>query len=121
MIYDFRLPLINPHMSGATIEYVHCGPAALKAGNKLLDISVDLGSAFAQECPPISFYRLVMRENAWLREINLTPGQYFALGDLIAVFSSDPEESLDQPVTRGVRVTIAGIMHNDGMWTGGNH
>jgi hypothetical protein len=120
MIYELRLPLINPHMSGATIESVHSGPAALKAGAKFLDVSIDLGSAFAQECPPISFYRFVMRENAWLREINLSPGQFYTLGDLVAVFSSDPEESLDQPVARGVRVTVAGIMHHDGMWTGGN-
>jgi hypothetical protein len=45
MIYELRLPLINPHMSGATIESVHSGPAALKAGAKFLDVSIDLGSA----------------------------------------------------------------------------
>ena len=76
-------------MSGATIEYVHSGPAALKAGAKFLDVSVDLGSAFAQECPPISFYRFVMREPAWLREIKAVQGQYYALEDLVARFSTD--------------------------------
>jgi hypothetical protein len=120
MIYEFRLPLINPHMSGATIEYVHSGPAALKAGSKFLDVSVDLGSAFAQECPPISFYRFVMREPAWLREIKAVPGQHYALEDQVALFSTDPEENLDQPAARGIRVTLAGIMHHPNMWTGGD-
>lgn len=119
MICDFRLPLVNPHMTGATIECVHSGPAVLKAGSKLLDISVDLGRAFAQECPPVSFYRFVMREPAILRTIAARPGQYLAVEDLIALFSTEPDESLDQPAARAVRLTVAGIMHHAGMWTGG--
>jgi hypothetical protein len=118
MILEFKLPLINPHMSGARIEYVHAGQAALKAGSKFLDVSVDLGSAFAQECPPISFYRFVMREPAWLREIRAVVGEYCAVEERIALFSTEPEESLDQPPARAVRVTVAGIMHHADMWTG---
>jgi hypothetical protein len=120
MIFEFRLPLINPHMSGATIEYLHSGPAALKMGAKFLDVSVDLGSAFAQECPPVSFYRFVMREPAWLRRIEARPGQHYSVDEQVALFSSDPEESLDQPVARPVRLTVAGIMHHRAMWTGGD-
>jgi len=117
MIFEFRLPKINPHMSGATVEFLHTGPAALKAGAKLLDVSVDLGSAFTQECPPVSFYRFVMREPAWLREIKVVPGQHCTVDELVALFSTAPEESLDQAAARGVRLTVAGIMHYPGMWT----
>lgn len=120
MIFEFRLPRVNPHMSGATIEYLHSGPASLKTGAKFLDISVDLGSAFAQECPPVSFYRFVMREPVWLRQIGAQSGQHFAVDEQIALFSTEPEESLDQPVARAVRFVLAGIMHHAGMWTGGN-
>jgi hypothetical protein len=118
MILEFKLPLINPHMSGATIEFLHSGPGAVKAGSKFLDVSVDLGSAFAQECPPISFYRFVMREPAWLRDIQAVPGRHYAVDERVALFSTDPDEALDQPAARGVRVTVAGIMHHSGMWTG---
>ncbi len=121
MIFEFRLPLINPHMSGASIEYLHSGPGLLKAGSKFLDVSVNLGSAFAQECPPISFYRFVMRESAWLREIKAVSGQHYAVEDSVALFSSEPEESLDKPIARGIRVTVAGILHHPGMWTGGDY
>jgi hypothetical protein len=112
------MPLINPHMSGATIEYVHASPGRLKAGSKLMDISVDLGSAFAQECPPISFYRLVTREEVWLAEISLAPGKFLTCGELMATFSTDPEEDAGQAAARELRLTVAGIMHHDGMWTG---
>jgi hypothetical protein len=119
MIYDLRLPLINPHMQGATIEFIHAEPGPLKAGAKLVDISIDLGSAFAQECPPISFYRLVTREAAWLAQTDLAPGQFLACGDLLATFTTEPDEPVAQPVARALRYTIAGIMHHDRMWTGG--
>ena len=58
MIYQFKLPLIVPQMSSAVIECLYAKPGdALKTGSKLFDLSVDLSSAFAQECPPISFFR----------------------------------------------------------------
>ncbi|GLS21918.1 hypothetical protein GCM10007874_49350 [Labrys miyagiensis] len=119
MILEFRLPKISPHMSGATVEFLHSQAAALKAGAKVLDISVDLGGAFTQDCPPVSYYRFVMREPAFLREIKATPGQLYAVDELLAIFSTEPEESLDQSPARGVRVTVAGIMHYPGMWSSG--
>jgi hypothetical protein len=122
MIYEFRLQPIVAQMGGATIEQLHARPGdAVKMGSKLFDLSVDLGSAFAQECPPISYYRVVLREAAYLRKLDLVPGQFCQLDEVMAVFSTDPDEDLDQPATRIVRTTVAGIVHNDTMWTGGNH
>jgi hypothetical protein len=106
-------------MSGATIECVYAAPdMMLKAGTKLLDLSVDLGSAFAQECPPISFYRFVMREQVFLRTLDVVPGRFCAQNELIALFSTDPDETLTVTPARAVRTTTAGILHHSGMWTG---
>jgi hypothetical protein len=87
-------------------------------GTKLLDLSIDLSSAFAQECPPISFFRIVLREPAWLRTLTVEKGQFCKLEEVMAVFSTDPDEDIGQPAARGVRTTIAGIMHHEDMWTG---
>ena len=119
MIYEFKLPSIVAQMTGATIECLHAKPGeALKMGSKLFDVSVDLSSAFAQECPPISFFRVVMREPGYLRKLELTPGQFCKLDEVMAGFSTTPDEDLDAPAARPVRTTVAGIVHHDGMWTG---
>ncbi len=121
MIYEFKLPLIVKQMTGATVEYVHAKPGdAVKMGRKLIDLSVDLSSAFAQECPPISFFRVVLREPAVLRTFDVKPGQHIALDKVLAVFSTDPNEDLTQPAARIIRTTAAGIVHHDAMWTGSN-
>lgn len=119
MIYELRVSVIVAHMTGATIECLHATPGTmLKAGTKLLDLSVDLGSAFAQECPPISFYRIVMREPAWLRSIDAAPGEFRALNEMVALFSTDPDEALTTVPARAIRTTTAGIIHHSGMRTG---
>ncbi|HVZ30507.1 MAG TPA: hypothetical protein VG839_08950 [Asticcacaulis sp.] len=119
MIYAFRLPTINPHMSGARIECLYAQPGdTLKMGSKLLDLGVDLSSAFAQECPPISFFRVVLREPVTLRAFKVEPGDYCDLGHLIALFSTTPEEDLNVEPARDIRFATAAIIHHDGLWTG---
>lgn len=120
MILEFRLPLLIPHMSEALIECLYAVPdATLKAGDRLVDLRVDLSSAFSQDCPPISYFRIILRENAILREFRLNCGQYCKVGELIAEFSS-VAEGRDPRAPRGVRFATAGIMHHQGMWTAQN-
>jgi hypothetical protein len=119
MIYEFRLPRIVPQMIGATVECVHAKRGdALKMGSKLVDLSVDLTSAFAQECPPISFFRVVLRESAWLRKFDVELGRFSQLDEVIAVFSTDQDEDINQSAARQIRATVAGIAHHESMWTG---
>jgi hypothetical protein len=119
MIYQFKLPLIVLQMSSAVIECLHAKPGdAMKPGSKLFDLSVDLSSAFAQECPPISFFRVVLREPACLRVFEVAPGQRCQVDAPLAVFSTVLDEDLAAPPAREIRTTIAGIMHHEGMWTG---
>ncbi len=119
MILELKLPAISPHMTEARIECFHAEPGAeLKSGAKLLDLSVDLSDNFAQDCPPISFYRLILREGAVLREFRFAPGQMGPMGEIIALFSTTPDEPLESAPARGIRVATAGIIHHAGMWTG---
>lgn len=121
MILELRLPDIVPQMTGATAEclFAEAGDA-LRLGSKLVDLRVDLSSAFAQECPPISYYRIVLREKAYLRQINLQPGEYVGLDGPVALLSSSPDEPLDQTPERPLRITVAGILRHDGMFSGGD-
>ena len=121
MILNFKLPLLNPHMSEAVIECVFAAPGSeVKVGAKLLDVSVDLSSAFAQECPPISFFRIIGRETMVLRESCVFPGQRCKLGELVMVFSTTADEVIDPAAAqRGIRFATAGIIHHSQMWTGG--
>lgn len=119
MIYELRLPLIIPQMTGATVECLYASVGdSLKLGSKFMDVSVDLGSAFAQECPPVSFYRFILREPVYLRQFTAKPGQLFNLEDQIALFSTTADEPINEAPARQVRITTAGIIHHDQMWTG---
>ena|SRR5262245_56677312 len=119
MIYAFRLPLINPHMSSARIECVYAEPGgALKNGSKLFDLGVDLSSAFAQECPPVSFFRVVLREPVFFRRLNADRGQLCQVGEQVALFSDKADACLDDAPVRDIRFAVAGIIHHEGMWTG---
>ena len=119
MIYEFRLPTIVTHMSSAVVECIHAEVGeSLKMGHKLIDLSVDLSSAFAQECPPVSFFRIVLRESVWLRRLDVRPGHPCQIDELLAIFSTEQMEAIDQAPQRPVRTTIAGIVHHQGMWTG---
>lgn len=113
------MPLIVPQMTGAKAECVYVAPGdAVAMGTKLVDFSIDLSSAFAQECPPVSYYRIVARERAILRRLEIAPGLTSEVDQLIGLFTTDPDEPLDGPAERGLRVAVAGIMHHDGMLTG---
>jgi hypothetical protein len=117
-MYDWKMPEIVPGMSGATLEKVYIVEGeTLPAGTKLFDISVDLSSAFAQECPPISYFRIVLRESACIRRLIFAEGQHIETGSLVALFSTDLNDELGPPAERSVRVATAGIMHHAGMWT----
>jgi len=115
MLLGLYLPKLLPDMTVAVVEAIY--PAVgdtLPAGDKILDLSVDLGSGFRQDCPPISHYRLVAREAVRLRSIHISPGEACAPGVLMAVFGddADPDE-----IARPLRFATAGIVSHPGMWS----
>lgn len=105
-------------MTAAAIECVFATPGAvLKVGDKLCDISVDLSSGFSQYCPPVSYFRVVVRERVRLQSLLVAPGDNCDVGQLMAVFSAEHDDSGDEKPARQLRITTAGINHHSGMWS----
>jgi hypothetical protein len=117
MLFELKMPKLNDNMDTGLIETAYGAEgSALKLGSKLLDISVDLSRAFSQNCPPVSYYRLVLRETLWLRSL-AAPGTRCTAGERIALFSNTPDEPIDGPVAREARVLVAGINVHDEMFS----
>ena len=117
MLLALTLPRINVYMASARIDIVHdvTEGAPPSQGGKLFDITVDLSAAAPHDCPPVSHYRLAVRDfgQFWLRRL-----EGAAVGDEPAV-GREPRPvhhragtsrwmALARP--RRVRVTIAGII-----------
>ena len=118
MLLELKTPQIMPEMKEARIETVYARAGqALKVGDRILDVSIDLGSAFQLNCPPMSYYRLVAREKGWLRELNAAPGDLRAAGDVLARVSTEPDEPVDAPADRPLRLATAGILGHPMMWS----
>jgi len=112
LLLNLIVPRINDHMTEAIVEAVYAEEGeALAIGAKLFDITVDLSAAAPHDCPPISHYRLVLRERAWLRRIDARRREVCPLGAPLALFSTLPDEPVDQPPARRPRMTVAMIMH----------
>lgn len=120
LLLALTLPRINEHMLSAVVAAVHPSAGAeLAVGAKLVDLTVDLTAIAAQDCPPVSHFRMVVRERAWLRELAVARGDEIAVGTRIALFSTDPHELLDAEPVRELRVAIAGILMQAPAWSGG--
>lgn len=111
MLLSLTLGRLNEHMAEGLVDKVHMvSGVALPIGAKLLDLKVDLSGAQAHDCPPITYFRLVARDRAWLRDLKITVGQSCEMGTLMALFSTTPDEPLDQPVEREIRTSVAAII-----------
>jgi len=114
VILTLTLPTILPEMTEAVVTAVLAGAGPLKPGAALFDLRVDLSEVGLQDCPPVSFYRIALREAAWLRRVLVDTNGSPAVGTVLAVFSSGPDDDLDQPPTRAVRHMVAGILSDTG-------
>jgi hypothetical protein len=111
MLLSMIVPAINVHMTHATIMRIHAEPGqALMPGSKLMDLRVDLSAAFPQDCPPISYYRIVLRERACLRALLIAPGADVRPGQALGVMSTEADEAMGGEPARAIRVTTAGIL-----------
>jgi hypothetical protein len=120
LLLTLSLPRINEHMLSARVAAVHAPVgSALAVGSKLVDLTVDLTAIAAQDCPPVSHFRMVIRERAWLRELRVARGDEIAVCARIALLSTDPDEPLDAAPAREARVTVAGILMQGPLWSEG--
>jgi hypothetical protein len=119
LLLNLNVPRINDYMASARIETVHgCEGQLLAAGAKLFDMTVDLSLAAPHDCPPISHYRMVLRERAHLRRLYVRRGDEPAVGAALALFSTDPDEPVDGAPGRMARTVIATIMFQS-IWSVG--
>ena len=118
LLLNLNVPRINDYMTSARIETVHASVGdRLLPGAKLFDMTVDLSLAAPHDCPPISHYRMIMREGAYLRRLDIEPGEEPLVDALLALFSTDAAEPLDAAPGRPARVAIATIMYQS-IWGG---
>jgi hypothetical protein len=117
LVFILTLPTINPLMTTAVIKAVHAKEgASLAAGGKFLDVSVDLSSYAEHDCPAISYFRIAVRERAWVRRLTVCPGDEIKPGTMLAHLSTDPAEDLDAAPSRAARVSVAGILFQPEWW-----
>ena len=111
MLLNLPLPRINPYMATAIIDKIHVAAGtAMPIGGKLLDITIDLSAAAPHDCPPVGHYCLIVRDRVWLRRLCIVPGDQPEVGANLAMFSTEPDETLNGPPSRNARVTIVGII-----------
>jgi hypothetical protein len=111
LLLNLTLPRINVDMTCAIVDAIHVEVGtALAVGGMLLDLTIDLSAAAPHDCPPVSHFRLIVRDRVWLRRLNVAAGDQPPVGSPIALFSTEPDEPLDGAPTRQVRVAIAGII-----------
>jgi len=98
-------------MVDATIDVAHIAEGgSVVLGGKFVDVTVDLSAATPHDCPPISHYRIALRDRVWLRRLDVAPGDRVDVGASLALFSTTPDEPLEGEPARAVRVAIAGII-----------
>ena len=111
MLLTLTLPRIQEQMTYGLVRRIYAAEGqALAAGTKLFDIRVDLSATALHDCPPVSDYRLAVRERVWLRRLAVTEGDEAAVGATLAQLSTTADEPLDSGPARAVRVAIAGII-----------
>jgi hypothetical protein len=112
LLLTLALPRINEQMTTAKILAIYAAEGACLALNsKFLDLAIDLSVSVVHDCPPVSYYRIGLRDKAWLRKLLVAPGDYVEPGAVMAHFSTEPDEALDDAPSRAVRISIAGILN----------
>ena len=111
MLLKLELPVTNEALGTARIDAVY--PAIgqeLGPGARLFDFTVGLDAASAHDCPPVTSYRMVLRERAWVLRIDVAKGETAAAGAALALLGSGPGEPVDGEAVRSVRTSLAAIL-----------
>jgi pyruvate/2-oxoglutarate dehydrogenase complex dihydrolipoamide acyltransferase (E2) component len=117
LLVTLVLPQVSPSMTGANVTAIHAQEGEMLApGARLVDISVDFSGGVAHDCPPVSGYRVALRERLWLRRLLIADGETVAAGATLAVFTAEPDSPLDEPAARAARVTLAGMVSQPDWW-----
>ena len=119
LLLALSLHRINLQMTTAVVDSIYAEENTLmRTGAKLFDLIVDLSAISPQDCPPVSLYRVSLRETVWLRRLAVAVGDEPAVGSHLALFTTAADESIDCELARNVRTTTAGIVAEwkPGLW-----
>src|ERR1700690_189535 len=110
MILSLVMPRVGAYMRQASIHKIIANPGdELRPGTPLLEIRIDFGSAKTQDCPPLSFFRIIATERAHLRSLGVALGALFEVGAPLGVASTDRNEGIDGAPARALRLTSGAI------------
>jgi hypothetical protein len=119
VLISLTLPKLLDAMTCASVSAIHVQPGALvPPGSPLADLVVDLSAVAPQDCAPISYFRLVMSEKAWLRSLHVAVGSEVMAGCCLALFTTTADEPDTGAAARSARATAIEILPDwqSGLW-----
>jgi hypothetical protein len=109
MILSLTLPKVGGQAQGTIHKLIAKPGDELRPGTPLLEVRVDLGTAMAQDCPPLVFFRLIATERAVLRSLAVAIGNVVEVGAPVGIATSTAVESTTGAPARALRTTFVAI------------
>jgi hypothetical protein len=117
VLLTLKLPKLVAGMTDAKIEKVFVGEGQfLMPGTKFCDLRIDLSAVAAHDCPPVSFFRIVFRDRAWVRQLDVASGDTRIVDAELALFSTVQDEAVNSTAARSARFSTAGIIYHSNWW-----
>lgn len=117
MLIDIPLPRLHELMTTGVVTRVHVAPGStLAVGAPLVDVRVDLSNAAAHDCPPVSYFRVVLRDTGVLRTLAAQVGSDLAPGQRLGLLTTTADEPLEGNPARAARLTTVGVLGLDEEW-----
>lgn len=112
MAVTIRMPRFMPEFVSGTVRVVHAGAGMPVAyGTPLADIAVDFGGGQAFDCPPITYYRIMMGEGGRLAEHVFEVGREIAADAVVGTLEAEEDD-----VARDARLVVAAVLLETDWW-----
>jgi hypothetical protein len=112
MLLALRWPELGRNMVHGTVHRVFVADGkSVDRGDALFELRIDLTDIAAQNCGPVSFFRIVAAESGWTRSVHVAAGEHCRIGDPLALLSTQADEPMHEDVVaRGFRVSVVGVL-----------
>jgi hypothetical protein len=109
----------SPEAAIAIVKFHVAEGDAVRPGSPLFDVRVQLTEGIAWDCPPISHYRVLSSEQAWVRHVAVARNVDTAIGTTVMMLSTEVGESLEAAATRVLRTATVSILQDPDWWSEG--
>lgn len=117
MLLAIELPRLHELMTTGVVTAVHAAPGTmLEPGAPLVDVRVDLSHAAAHDCPPVSWFRVILRERGVLRELTAARDDELAPGARFGLLAATADEPASDLPARAARLTTVGLVGPEPEW-----